>query len=104
MASKVKITVIKKVSTKDLWGDNPPCHLIEDWTDDCTALNVGDEFIVPEDGSCPDGFCGWAFSDMYRDITHLRYGGNYPWCEEGVWFPCCTDGLKNVIFKLERVD
>lgn len=103
--SKVKIVVIKKMSCKGVYGDDPPCQLADDFTQECPVLNVGDEFIVPENGACPDGFCGWAFAGIQTDITHLRLGGSFPWLkDEGAQICCCTDGLKPVFFKLERME
>ena len=103
MRKKVKITVIKKLSATELYGNEQPCH----WTieETCPRFEVGQEFIAPEDGSCPAGFCAWAFADLHRDITHLRFGGDYPMCEEkGTAVQCCTDGMRPVFFKLERMD
>jgi len=102
MRSKVKISVVKKLSTGDLFGDKPPVHAT--FEESCPRCNVGDVWIVPEDGSCPEGFCPWAYADIHRDITHLRFGGDYPFVKEaGVAVQCCTDGLRPVFFKLERV-
>ena len=104
MTSKVKITVIKKMSTKDVYGADFPCQPSEDLEPECPLFNVGDEFIVQE-GACPAGFCGWAFADIQRDIAHLWTEGSYPWVkDEGVAICCCTDGLRPVFFKLERVE
>jgi uncharacterized repeat protein (TIGR04076 family) len=66
-------------------------------------FNIGDEFIV-ENLNMPKGFCSWAWADIQRDITALALGGNFPWIkDEGVMISCCTDGLRPVVFKLERV-
>ena len=53
MRSKIRITVIKKLSATELYGDSQPC----DWTieDICPKFEVGDVYIAPEDGSCPAG-------------------------------------------------
>ena len=100
--AKVKITVVKKLNSKDTFGDNPPAELIG--SPECDLLEVGQEFIC-EGPACPPGFCHWAFADIHRDIVHLRFGGSYPWIKDkGVAVPCCTDGLMPVIFKLERIE
>ena len=78
MASKVKITVIQKMSTQDVYS-NSPCELAKVFVQECDRFSIGDEFVVQENGDCPDGFCGWAFADIQRDITHLRLGGNFTW-------------------------
>ena len=100
--AKVKITVVKKVNNKDMFGDNPPVGFTA--VPECNRLGVGQEFISDE-GSCPPGFCAWAFADIQRDITNLRFGGNFPWIKEkGAMLSCCTDGIRPVIFKLERIE
>lgn len=71
VVNKVKITVVKKINNRYLFGDNSPVKFT--LSPECGKLEEGQEFIV--DGSdCPAGFCGWAFSDIQRDITHLRFG------------------------------
>lgn len=98
---KVKITVVKKVNNKEMFGDNPPLEFTIQ--PECDRLEVGQEFIV--DGpEFPSGFCPWAFSDLQRDIIHLRFGGDYPWMKEkGTLLAACTDGVRPVIFKIERI-
>lgn len=98
----VKITVAKKLSVQDVFGSSPPA-ISKELDQVCTRFKEGDTF-VSEKGACPQGFCGTAFADIHRDITHLRFGGNYPWLQEqGVAYSCCTDGLRPVVFRLERL-
>ena len=105
MGSNVKITVTKKLSASDVYGTDIPCTPSDTFALECPRLNVGDEFIVGEHGDCPKGFCSWAFADIQRDIIHLRYGGSYEWIKDkGTAVSCCTDGLRPVFFKLERID
>jgi len=59
--AKVKISVVKKVNNKDLFGDNPPVSFTANPV--CDRLEVGQEFIS-ERGACPEEFCGWAFADI----------------------------------------
>jgi len=95
---EVKITVLKKLSNEDLidkYGKNvkPECDLFK----------IGEEFIV-KDLQMPKGFCSWAWADIQRDVIVLALGGNFPWVkEEGVMISSCTDGFRQVIFKLERI-
>jgi uncharacterized repeat protein (TIGR04076 family) len=102
--AKVKITVIKKVNNRDLFGENPPAPFDENRVSlECDRFEVGQEFVA-DTHNCPRGFCNWAFADIQRDLVHILYGGHYPWMKEkGVAISCCTDGLRPVIFKLERV-
>ena len=102
---KVKITVLKRVNVNDLFDENPPAAYDENWiTPQCKRFADGQEFVV-DSHNCPPDFCNWAFSDIQRDLVHVLYGGYYPWMKEkGVAISCCTDGLRPVIFKLERIE
>ena len=98
----VKITVIKKMDNKKLFGENPPLEFTGNGV--CDRFEEGQEFICKE-GSYPEGFCSWAYADIQRDIAHLRLGGDYPWFKEkGAILSSCTDGARPVIFKLERIE
>ena len=99
--SKVKITVLKKLNTKQIFADSPP---MGQSVEACDLFEVGQEFIVGEDGRMPEGFCHWAWNDIYKVVTTLMYGRNFPWMKEkGTSISCCTDGLRPVIFKLEHI-
>jgi len=101
--SSVRITVLKKLSSKELFGDKPP--LGKD-AKACPMFEVDQEFIVSEDGGMPEGFCHWAWNDLYKVMTALRHGVIWEPGEKNKGAPtihCCTDGLRPVIFKLERV-
>jgi uncharacterized repeat protein (TIGR04076 family) len=97
-ASSLKITVVKKLVVPDLvekYGEGVD--------PECPAVEVGQEFMV-EGWKMPEGFCAWAWADIHRDLTVLACGGDFPWIKEpGVMISCCTDGLRPVVFKLERV-
>ena len=47
------ITVVKKVSNKDMFGDNPPVGCTA--SPECNRLELGHEF-VSEEGRFPPGF------------------------------------------------
>lgn len=51
----------------------------------------------------PEGFCGWAWRDIHKDLSVLYFDGNFYDHEEGVQHVSCSDGRKPVCFKLERV-
>ncbi len=100
--SKVKITVVKKLNFTEMFGEEPPVEGTA--LPECDRFQVGQEFISDESGSCPAGFCAWAFADIQRDVTHLRLGGDFPWVKNpGQQLASCTDGFRPVIFKLERI-
>jgi uncharacterized repeat protein (TIGR04076 family) len=101
-AWKVKITVMKTFSPEDVFGHElklPSGQKINK----CGLFNEGDEFIIESVMQQPEGFCGWAWRDLYKDLSVLFFGGNFA-MGEGIQYTSCTDGKKPVCFKLERMD
>jgi len=95
----VKITVVKKVSNPEVFrryadrGAHSSCETVE----------VGMEF-VSQGMAMPPDFCSWAWADIQRDVAHLALGGDFPWMKQkGTMITCCTDGLRPVVFRLERI-
>ena len=53
----------------------------------------------------PEGFCGWDWTDVYKDVAVLVYCGYFhPWVEKGVAITRCTDGTRPVSFFMERLE
>lgn len=104
MKPKIKITVIKKFTSKDVLGKDfvfPNGYVVKD----CEYVQEGQEFIVNDDLSMPEGFCKWAWVDIYRDIAVLTMGGTFAGGEHtGKKYSCCSDGIKPVVFYLERIE
>jgi len=97
--SNVKITVMKMLGTKELWGDEAPKSGDADL---CPRFKVGQVFMT-EGLSMPLGWpCSWAWHDIFKEVLHLGLGGEF-FVEPGnVIYACCTDGMRPVFFKLER--
>ncbi|MCE7742722.1 MAG: TIGR04076 family protein [Candidatus Heimdallarchaeota archaeon] len=100
--SQVKLTVIKKFSPKDILGeefirsDGRPIPIC--W------LNMGEEFIVDETGNMPENFCHHAWFGLYKNVQILKNGGNFSdWTGENMIYTACPDGIRPVIFKVERI-
>jgi uncharacterized repeat protein (TIGR04076 family) len=90
---KCKITVIRKSFHEDLYkqypyGEPTPCGRHE----------VGQVFITDSEWDPPEGLCTWAWADM-RVIIHAMHAGN-----PIVKIESCTDGLRPVLFKVERIE
>ena len=103
--SKVKVTVLKKVAPSIIFdGDVPNIPGTDRKFEICKAFEEGQEFIVEINGNRPEGFCVWAWNDLFKDISILHFGGNFPWAKEGSTITCCTDGIRPVSFKLERIN
>jgi len=53
----------------------------------------------------PDGFCSTAWGDIFKNIQTVCLEGNFPSTKkEGLNISCCTDGVKPVVFKIERME
>jgi len=100
---KVKITVLKRLHPSEVFETSPVTPL--EPLGACEVFRDGQEFIVDaEEGEMPEDFCSAAWHSIYCNIRTLAFGGNLPWYEEkGVAINCCPDGLRPVIFKLQRV-
>jgi uncharacterized repeat protein (TIGR04076 family) len=98
---RVKITVLRRFSPTEVFSKSPVTPV--EPMSACERLKDGQEFIV--DGlEMPKGFCTSAWVSIYGNVRLLAFGCNLPWFkEEGVAVNCCIDGLRPVIFKLERI-
>jgi len=102
--TKVKITVLKVQDPKDLFGDKPPIAVSPSFGP-CDIHKVGQEFIVEQNHKMPEGFCHWSWNGIQNAVRMLLFGGDYPWSiEKGSAVVCCNDGLRPVIYKLERIN
>ena len=103
MTNKLKITVLKKFYSKDVFGHDftfPNGYVVKD----CERVQEGQEFFVKDDLSKPEGFCDWAWVDIYRDVAILAMGGTFAGGDlEGTKYSCCSDGIKPVVFFIERI-
>ena len=102
---KVKITVLKRVDPEVIFNGNVPFSPSGKKYTVCTRFIDGQDFTVERDLKMPENFCPWAWRDIFKDISVLIFGGSFhPWVEDGTQITCCTDGIRPVSFKLERID
>ncbi|MHA1110377.1 MAG: TIGR04076 family protein [Promethearchaeota archaeon] len=100
----VKVTVVKRVTPEYIFDNNVPLHPNGEKYTVCTAFKEGDSFIV-EKIRCPEGFCDYAWKDIYSDLRVLAQGGDHEgWVEKYKMYSCCTDGIRPVSFLLERIE
>jgi uncharacterized repeat protein (TIGR04076 family) len=98
----VKITVLKRFSPSEVFEKDPVT--LSKPLAACELYRDGQEFIVGEDGKMPAGFCTSAWQTIFSNVRTLSFGGNLPWYKQkGVAINCCSDGLRPVVFKLERI-
>lgn len=101
--AKVKITVLKTLYHKELVKEYllPEHHTTYS---SCYRHYVGQIFVI--DGfDKPEGFCSWAWADIHRELVSVMFNADFPnFKGKGIIIASCTDGLRPVIFKLERID
>ena len=104
--NKCKITVLKKTFQPDLAEEYGARGL-----GPCPMLREGQEFLA--DYSCPAGFCAEAWKAVYRYVFALAHGMGQngelfyygDWIRKpGVAICSCNDGLRPVLFKIERTE
>jgi len=88
-----KITVIKIEFYTDLYNEYPHGDATP-----CGKVKLGQEFITENRWTPPEGFCIWAWRDIVPLIQWFHEGREEP------FICCCTDALRPVTFKLERVE
>jgi uncharacterized repeat protein (TIGR04076 family) len=101
-----KITVLKRTVNSDLAAEHVGMAV-----GPCECFTEGQEFTVSTGFEKPAGFCGWAWNDVYKVVVTLARGGNFSdgmfegWMKDDrSMVTCCTDGIRPVIFKVERID
>lgn len=101
--AKCKITVIRRTINEDLINEYVSDKLRP--YEQCGAYEDGQEFVVEGFPRKPKGFCDWAWTDIHRDVVAVMYGGSYPWIRQtGTAITCCTDGLRPVVFAVEKLE
>lgn len=97
--AKYKITVLKRTVNQDLIDEYG-----EGVLGPCDQFRDGQEFVL-EGADKPEDFCSWAWADIHRDLMIIHFGGDVHWIKpSGTHIACCTDGLRPVVFKIERID
>ena len=101
----VRITVIDKIALKNFQKEYGVKEFKDGDDTTCEKVKVGDVYYVRPGEGVPAGFCPWAWADINRDVEAMKNGANFPWIKpEGTSIACCTDGLRPVFFKIERVE
>jgi uncharacterized repeat protein (TIGR04076 family) len=100
--AKCKITVLKRTIHQDL---------VDEYLDPnaaatigvCPCFREGQEFMQDDSLQPPVGFCTWAWADIRCNVMTILCGGDWPDTKPGLCITCCSDGIRPVIFKLERI-
>lgn len=99
--TKCKITVLKTSLFKELalsLGKKPEYG-------PCPELKEGQTFITGGifGNDIPEGFCHMAWQALVMPVNVLIGGGKVLGFDD-VHIACCTDGLRPVVFQLERYE
>jgi uncharacterized repeat protein (TIGR04076 family) len=99
-----KITVLKRMVNQELIDQYTGDLYRAEETAPCPYLHDAQEFMVDDPGTLPEGFCAWAWANIHAQVMTITSGGDFaPWIQPGTAIACCTDGLRPVVFKVERV-
>ena len=102
---KCKITVLKKTMHQDLIGE----YLEDSYQGmgPCECFEEGEEFVI-DPLVVPEEFmarCAWAWADIRKDIMTAVSGGDMPGIKQrGTFISGCTDWVRPVIFRIERME
>jgi uncharacterized repeat protein (TIGR04076 family) len=101
--TKLKITVLKRMHNPELVNQYLKDKVQKDFGL-CDVFKEGQEFILNEPFSMPADFCRWAWNDIQQSLTGLT-SGDYTdtvYKDQNIVIAGCTDGLRPVIFKIEK--
>lgn len=99
---KCKITVLKRYFDEELAQEYGVDHLGK-----CPFHKEGDVFY--SDYAKPEGFCDEAWKAIYQYSFALAHGSGLfyfkDWIKEpGIAICSCNDGIRPVVFKVERTE
>jgi len=105
--SQVKITVLKRLDPQEIFTELP-VKVKPEFAVSCPVFTDGQEMIIdhPRIPIMPTGFCPVAWQSLFWPILSLMSNATFnQWYDESdVAVFACPDGLRPVIFKLERID
>lgn len=99
--AKCKITVLKTTVFQDLADQ----FVTDPYYGPCPVHQVGQTFLTGGifGNEMPEGFCAQAWQSLVMPVNVLIGGGKVLGFDEK-HIACCADGLRPVVFLLERVD
>ncbi|MFW9871273.1 MAG: TIGR04076 family protein [Candidatus Thorarchaeota archaeon] len=102
--SRLKITVERIFSPKEVFGHEMKQASNGETIPPCRFFEVGQEFVAENSFTRPEEFCGWAWRDLTVRLTKFDLIDDMDWPEKDITYVACGDGVRPVIFKLERID
>ncbi len=101
---KCRITVLKRSFNREFVDEFVEAKRREH-LGPCEMFSDGQEFVTDVISGMPQGFCSWAWDDIYKSLIGFFADGDFGmWYErKDVIIACCTDGTRPVIFKIEKI-
>ncbi|MFX1284205.1 MAG: TIGR04076 family protein [Promethearchaeota archaeon] len=99
----IKITVIKKFSPEEIFGQEIIRHSTGKAIPIC-SMEEGKEYFVESEYEMPDDFCPRFWYDTHDIITMFICGGDFEYPKPNVTYVPCRDGVRPVIFKIEKIN
>lgn len=100
--NKLKITVLRTLDPLRLFSNLPVT--LNQPLGPCQIFSEGQEIFVDVNLKMPKGFCETAWRNFYHNIRVLGYDGKLPFFKESnIAINSCSDGMRPVIFKIERL-
>ena len=98
--AKCKITELRRTINEDF-----AIEFTKEKVDLCPKNTEGQEYISV-DGAKPENFCDFAWIDIYKYVFALLFKGNFNmWMKDSrTVIACCTDGIRPVFYKIERIE
>jgi len=94
-----RITVIKRSMNMDVISQYLPESVAT--AELCRDFEEGQTFEINGPvPTMPEGFCEVAWQTMERNVARACKGERLMWSNA---FPCCTDGLRPVTFRIEPI-
>ncbi len=101
---KVRITILKRTLHQDLVDTYIQDEAFRNRFTVCPIFEEGQTFVSEDWPTKPAGFCERAWPDIRHEVAMVMYNATVPWIERpGVTITCCNDGLRPVVFEIERV-
>ena len=105
MARKLRIAVLKRMENPEIVRAYWKPAFAERYAGPCAHFEEGQEFTLTHWDGPPEGFCTWAWADIHKEIMLMLGGGSHPaFKSPNVAIACCSDGMKPVVFKIERIE
>ena len=101
--SRLKITIEKIFTPEEVFGHEMKQASDGSTIPPCPFFKSGQEFVTENGFVKPENFCGWAWRDLTVRLTKFDLIEDMDWPDKNTTYMACGDGLRPVIFKVERL-